>query len=52
MTASSVNEGSVLSVFTVSILKDTGYWNDLNENLANNIYWGKNKGCDFVNLAC
>ena len=52
MTASALMEGSNLSVFTVSVLKDTGFWDELNENLTDPIYWGKGKGCDFFNLAC
>ena len=48
MTASAVNEGSNLTFFTVALLKDTGYWGDVNENLADPIYWGKGKGCNFA----
>jgi len=47
MTASAVNEGSNLTFFTVALLKDTGYWGDVNENLTDPIYWGKGKGCNF-----
>ena len=52
MTASQVIEGSQLTEFTVSALKDTGFWADVNENLAGLSYWGKNKGCDFLDKAC
>lgn len=52
MTASAVNEGSNLTVLTVALLKDTGYWDDVNENLTDPIYWGKGKGCNFVTQAC
>lgn len=52
MTASITFEGNILTIFTVSLLKDTGFWNDVNENFTNQIYWGRNKGCDFVTLAC
>ncbi len=48
MTATAINEGSNLTIFTVALLKDTGFWDDVNENLTDPIYWGKNKGCDFV----
>jgi len=47
MTASAVIEGSHLTFFTVALLKDTGYWGDVNENLTDPIYWGKGKGCNF-----
>jgi proprotein convertase subtilisin/kexin type 5 len=41
-----------LSVFTIALLKDTGFWNEVNENLAEPIHWGKSNGCVFVDLAC
>lgn len=47
MTASLFTDDSSLSFFTVALLKDTGFWADVNENLANSIYWGKGKGCSF-----
>jgi len=37
-----------LSVFTVAVLKDTGFWWDVNENLASEFFWGKGKGCNFM----
>ncbi|EGR32339.1 leishmanolysin family protein, putative [Ichthyophthirius multifiliis] len=43
---------SILSIFTIAVLKDTGYYAEVNESMANNIQWGKNKGCDFVLKAC
>ena len=52
MTASSIAEGSNLTFFTIALLKDTGFYDDVNENLTDPIYWGKNKGCDFVTNAC
>ncbi|EAR96682.2 leishmanolysin family protein (macronuclear) [Tetrahymena thermophila SB210] len=52
MTASALLEGLNLSIFTVALLKDTGYWDDVNENLTDPIYWGKGKGCDFFENAC
>lgn len=47
MTSSAIFEGSNLTYFTAALLKDTGYWDDVNENLTDPIYWGKNKGCNF-----
>ncbi|KAL4453890.1 hypothetical protein ABPG74_003773 [Tetrahymena malaccensis] len=52
MTASALTEGLNLTFFTVALLKDTGYWDDVNENLTDPIYWGRNKGCDFFQNAC
>ncbi|EAR97451.2 leishmanolysin family protein (macronuclear) [Tetrahymena thermophila SB210] len=52
MTASALTEGLNLTFFTVALLKDTGYWDDVNENLTDPIYWGRGKGCDFFQNAC
>ncbi|EAR96681.1 leishmanolysin family protein (macronuclear) [Tetrahymena thermophila SB210] len=52
MTPSALVEDLNLTVFTVAVLKDTGYWDDVNENLSDPIYWGRNKGCDFFQNAC
>ncbi|EGR27298.1 leishmanolysin family protein, putative [Ichthyophthirius multifiliis] len=43
---------SVLSIFTIALLKDTGFYTEVNENMADNIFWGKGKGCDFLENAC
>ena len=37
-----------ISVFTIALLKDTGFYADVNENIAFPIMWGKSKGCSFV----
>ena len=39
-------------MFTVALLRDTGFYQDINENFANSIYWGRNRGCDFFTNAC
>jgi len=52
MTAKETMEHQVLSIFTVKLLQDTGFYSEINENYASEIYWGKNKGCDFVEFAC
>ena len=52
MTSSSLIQGLNLSIFTVALLKDTGYWDDVNENLTDSLYWGKSKGCEFPLKAC
>ncbi|KAL4454178.1 hypothetical protein ABPG74_012135 [Tetrahymena malaccensis] len=52
MTAQQVSIGATLSQFTIALLKDTGFWADVNVNIAGQILWGKNQGCDFYNQAC
>ncbi|KAL4497780.1 hypothetical protein ABPG72_000535 [Tetrahymena utriculariae] len=52
MTASSLTEGLHLTIFTVALLKDTGYWDEVNQNLTHQVFWGYNKGCDFFLNAC
>ncbi|KAL4453893.1 hypothetical protein ABPG74_003776 [Tetrahymena malaccensis] len=52
MTASALTEGLNLTFFTIALLKDTGYWDDVNENVTDPIYWGRGKGCDFFEKAC
>ena len=37
-----------LSVITLSFMEDTT-WYKINYNYAESYYWGKNKGCDFIN---
>ena len=34
------------------MLKDTGYYTEVNQNMAENLYWGKGKGCEFVINGC
>ncbi|KAL4464485.1 hypothetical protein ABPG72_003895 [Tetrahymena utriculariae] len=52
ITASLISDSLKLSIFTVALLKDTRYWDDVNENLSDPIYWRKDKGCDFFQYAC
>lgn len=52
MMPQSALEGALITYFTVALLKDTGYWNDVNENFIQKFYWGLNKGCDFPIKAC
>lgn len=37
-----------MSVFTIALLKDSGLFEEVNENLSFPITWGKSKGCLFV----
>lgn len=52
MTASAVNEGSILTKFTAAILRDTGYWDEVNDNVTSPTWWGKNAGCSFLTYDC
>ncbi|EGR31368.1 leishmanolysin family protein, putative, partial [Ichthyophthirius multifiliis] len=52
MTGASVSTDSVFSIFTIALLKDTGFYPEVNENMADDIFWGKGKGCDFLENAC
>lgn len=40
MTGSSTPAGGVFSIFTVALLKDTGFWDEVDENLTGKIFWG------------
>ncbi|EGR30431.1 leishmanolysin family protein, putative [Ichthyophthirius multifiliis] len=52
MMASDVITDAQLSVLTIALLRDTGYYTEVNENMADNLYWGKGKGCSFVIEGC
>ncbi|EGR30430.1 leishmanolysin family protein, putative [Ichthyophthirius multifiliis] len=52
MMASRAITDAQLSVLTIALLRDTGYYTEVNENMADNLYWGKGKGCQFVILGC
>jgi hypothetical protein len=52
MNGEAVLTDASLSIFTVSLLRDTGFYAEVNENFSSNIFWGKNKGCDFINNGC
>ena len=40
---------NVISVFTLALLKDTNFYAEVDLSKAQNIFWGKNKGCQFLN---
>ena len=46
MTASTIKD-AVFSGFTFSLLKDCG-WYGLNDSVFENLYVGKNMGCDWL----
>ncbi|EGR33968.1 leishmanolysin family protein, putative [Ichthyophthirius multifiliis] len=52
MTAESIPTQAPLSIFTIALLKDTGFYQDVNENFSSKIKWGKGRGCDFFQSAC
>lgn len=31
---------------------DTGFYAEININVVEKIYWGKGKGCDFIEKSC
>ena len=50
MTASAINDARI-SEFTLAFLEGTG-WYTANYSMAEPFFWGKNKGCSFVNGFC
>ncbi|EGR33551.1 leishmanolysin family protein, putative [Ichthyophthirius multifiliis] len=52
MISSRVNSGTQLSIFTVALLRDTGYYTEVDENMSQKLYWGRGKGCSFVIDGC
>jgi len=35
----------------LALYLDSG-WYGVDDTLAENLYWGKNRGCNFLNLGC
>ncbi|EGR27371.1 leishmanolysin family protein, putative [Ichthyophthirius multifiliis] len=52
MTESSILVKSSISIFTIALLKDTGFYAEVNGNMAGQIFWGKGKGCEFLENVC
>lgn len=52
MTGSQIPGSGVLSIFSVSLLRDTGFWGEIDENFVGDIYWGRGRGCDFFEHKC
>ncbi|EGR29363.1 leishmanolysin family protein, putative [Ichthyophthirius multifiliis] len=52
MNQNQVLTDNVFSIFTIAALKDTGFYAEVNENMAEKIFWGKGKGCDFLENTC
>ncbi|EGR29081.1 leishmanolysin family protein, putative, partial [Ichthyophthirius multifiliis] len=43
---------SQVSVFTIALLRDSGFYAEVNESMAEDIQWGRNRGCEFVLQFC
>ncbi|EGR28385.1 leishmanolysin family protein, putative [Ichthyophthirius multifiliis] len=52
MTGAPLSVNRVFSIFTIAALKDTGFYPEINDNMADQIFWGKGKGCDFFEKGC
>jgi len=51
MTASEMDYRRAISVFSLALLEDSG-WYQVNYGLTENYYWGLNEGCDFFDARC
>ncbi|EGR28174.1 hypothetical protein IMG5_181030 [Ichthyophthirius multifiliis] len=47
-----IQEHQVLSIFTIAALLDTGFFTGVNMNYAENMTFGKNRGCTFYSNTC
>lgn len=52
MTASAIPTTVAYSHFTLSLLRDTGWYASVDFNIADEMFYGKGKGCDFLEKAC
>jgi proprotein convertase subtilisin/kexin type 5 len=52
MISDAVPTTASISIFTSALLKDSGFYADVNENFTNKISWGKGKGIKFFNDTC
>jgi|JI6StandDraft_1071083.scaffolds.fasta_scaffold32005_4 hypothetical protein len=48
MTASDWTPGLRISRLTLSLLKDTGFYYDVDLDMSENITWGRNRGTKFA----
>lgn len=52
MTASTISSDAAISAFSLAFLEDTGYYEDVNLDMAEDcLYWGKGKGKAFLEAA-
>lgn len=52
MNPTNVASDSVTSMFTLALLKDTGFYVDIDLSYSESMQWGKDRGCDFLNGLC
>lgn len=43
---------SIMTIFTIALLKDTGYYVSVNSDMIEPSSFGKNKGCGFLMGEC
>lgn len=48
MTASAISHDASFSKFTFALLEDSGWYKPIYDKL-DDVAWGKNKGCEFLN---
>ena len=48
MTINKASSKRIFSIFDVAALKDTNWYDFVDDTLVDPTYWGKNQGCDFV----
>ncbi|EGR30810.1 leishmanolysin family protein, putative [Ichthyophthirius multifiliis] len=53
MVAETLPTQSFISIFTSALLRDTGFYQEINDNFVyDKMRWGNQKGCDFFNNTC
>ncbi|KAL4512679.1 hypothetical protein ABPG72_020516 [Tetrahymena utriculariae] len=52
MNAAVSNTQGFFSKFTTSLLRDTGFYASINSTMEEQIFYGKDAGCSFVNRTC
>ncbi len=49
MVSKSISTHAIFSLFTIALLKDTGYYFEVNDGIFNEpSFYGKNMGCEFI----
>ena len=51
MMTSETSKATIISVFSLALLKDSGFY-EVDMFQAEEFYWGKNAGCNFVTYFC
>ena len=52
MTARVIFTDATFSIFNFAVLKDTGWYDEVNYDLADPMVWGKDAGCLFLEGTC